>query len=166
MDASQRKEQFSYAYLLATATSAGFVLGDPKVDQDSVDTTVYASGQVGRYSSPRLDVQLKCRAEDNRSPDPLRVSISRKNYDDLRTTTPLCPIILAVLFVPSDDTLWTEHSHEQLLTRYCCYWASLRGLPEIQGGAGSTTVDVPRNQMLNVAQLQDLMTRISQRGLV
>jgi hypothetical protein len=40
MDLSQRKEQFSYGYLLATATAAGFWLSDPRVDADSVDCSV------------------------------------------------------------------------------------------------------------------------------
>ena len=60
MDISQRKEQFSRAYVHAVATAAGFALYEPNVDDDSIDLGI--GGRVAHEMPrpPRIELQLKC----------------------------------------------------------------------------------------------------------
>ncbi|MGB3655945.1 MAG: DUF4365 domain-containing protein [Rivularia sp. (in: cyanobacteria)] len=59
MEISQQKEQFSYAYLQAVTSVAGYSLYRPTVDDDSVDWGIAAKGIIGRIRAPRLELQLK-----------------------------------------------------------------------------------------------------------
>jgi uncharacterized protein DUF4365 len=161
MDPSQRKEQFQYSYLLATATAAGFWLSDPRVDFDSVDCTVRAQGSDGGYSSPLLDVQLKCTAADDPLPVEIPFRLKRKNYEDLRDPHRFTPIILAVCFVPIHDDRWLEYGERLWTARYDCFWLSLRGCAPLGPRVESKTVHVPRAQRLTSEELRRLMGRIS-----
>src|SRR4051794_902475 len=106
MDLNQRKEQFSVAYLRAVSAVAGLALAPPNVDDDSVDWTVYATGQSGLPRRPRLDLQLKCTARDVLAEDAVKFPLKIKNYDDLRTDDLHTPRILVVLVVPEDMGDW------------------------------------------------------------
>ena len=64
MDISQRKEQFSIAYVRAVASAAGFSVSTPEVDDDSVDLTLSGRIVEGVGSRPKIDLQLKCTSED------------------------------------------------------------------------------------------------------
>ncbi len=62
MHEDQQKEQFSRAYVQAVAACAGFAWSVPSVDDDSIDMTLSQTGGRGTIRSPRLDVQIKCKA--------------------------------------------------------------------------------------------------------
>ncbi len=166
MDLNQQKAEFSYAYLRAIASVAGFTVTKPEVDHDSVDCTVQARGKVGRYSSPRLDVQLKCTAAEGPLPDPFPYRLGRKNYEDLRDGHRMSPIVLALLVVPEDLASWMEHGDDRWIGRYRCYWYSLRGWPPLPDGVESRTIHVPGSQRLTPEELKRLMIIVSQTGAV
>ena len=130
MDLSQRKEQFSRAYVHAIATVAGFTLYEPKVDDESVDL-----GIAGRIASdiprpPRLELQLKCTSDKIIKDKDIIFSLKRKNYDDLRLDDLIVPRLLVVLLVPRKDDDWLKHSETETTIRHCAYWASLRGMED------------------------------------
>jgi len=62
MSENEQKQQFSFAYVHAIASRAGFACERPGVDDDSVDLTIAARGWVHQQAilrSPRLELQLK-----------------------------------------------------------------------------------------------------------
>lgn len=157
MELSQRKEQFSNAYLQAVSSVASFSLfPPPPVDDDSVDRTVAASGGSGTIRSPRLDVQLKCTAAPLPNGSHISYGLKLKNYDDLRPENVLVPRILVVVFVPDDIESWLEQSEEKLSMKYCGYWASLRGMKEVENKA-RVTVRLPRSNLFTVDALSSIM---------
>jgi hypothetical protein len=64
MDVSQRKEQFSLAYVRAVASVAGFSASIPEVDDDSEDLILSGRIVAGVPSRPKIALQLKCTSED------------------------------------------------------------------------------------------------------
>jgi len=83
MDISQRKEQFSIAYVRAVASVAGFSVSIPDVDDDSVDMVLAGRIVEGVPSRPRIDLQLKCTSEDVLRVGEVVYPLKRKNYDEL-----------------------------------------------------------------------------------
>lgn len=94
MDINQRKEQFSRAYVLAVAAAAGYAWYQPSVDDDSIDLGLAVKGGGGTVRSPRLEMQLKCRAAELPPGDHFSHDLKLKNYEDLRDATVQVPRIL------------------------------------------------------------------------
>jgi hypothetical protein len=63
MEISQRKEQFSRAYVHAVAAVAGFAHYSPSVDDDSIDIGFAQRGGGGTTRAPHLEAQIKCSAQ-------------------------------------------------------------------------------------------------------
>ena len=163
MDLAQQKEKFSDAYLQAVAAVAGYGLAKPNPDTDSVDWIVSAHSRGDTLRRPRLEVQLKCTAQDVIRQTHLHFPLEIKNYDDLRHPNPLTPCILIVVTVPDNIEEWITQSETELSMRRCGYWVSLCGEPETLNAA-TVTVRVPRNQMLTPQALQEMMRRIDVEG--
>jgi hypothetical protein len=163
MDLSARKEQFSAAYVQAVATVAGYALGRPAVDDDSVDCTFYTSGLERTRRRPRLDAQLKCSARELLHGEHLAFPLSLKNYDDLRPEDVLVPRILVVLLVPERLEDWLIQDERGLTMAHSAYWLSLRGLPAVPNQQ-TATVHVPRNQLFTPAALAAIMSRVDRGG--
>jgi hypothetical protein len=164
MDTDQRKEQFSRAYVQAVAACAGYAWSMPSVDDDSVDMTLSRRGGAGTIRSPRLDLQLKCKAAATPSEPQFSHSIKLKNYDDLREPAVLVPRILVVVLVPDDLNDWLAHSETELALRRCAYWISLRGSPPSLNQT-SQTVQMIKAQTFTVTSLSAMMGRIAVGGL-
>lgn len=165
MDLSQRKEQFSIAFVRAIASVAGYAVYKQEVDEDSVDIGIAARGGSGTVRSPRLELQLKCTAQAVWRQNALLFPLKKKNYDDLRGEDLLVPRILVVLCVPSQLDDWLTHSADALVLRYCAYWLSLRLFEERQN-ARSVTVALPQANAFNVVALHGMMQRIARKELI
>src|SRR5712692_1428702 len=163
MDEGQQKEQFSNAYLRAVVATAGYNVYKPEVDDDSVDWGIGTRGGIGTIRSPRVELQLKCTSQEVIKEMHLAYPLKLKNYDDLRFDDYQVPRILLVIIVPENLGEWLTQSEEQMTLRRCGYWLSLRGQLEVPN-ISSVTVYVPRAQMFNVAQLQEMMQRIANGG--
>lgn len=161
MDLNMQKEPFSRAYVQAVAACCGFAWSEPSVDDDSVDMTLHQTGGEGSIRSPRLELQLKCKAATMPTNDPFSFSLKIKNYDDLRDPNVLVPRILVVVLVPDELEEWLSHSEGELAVRRCGYWVSLRGLPPSENQS-SQTVPIPRAQQFTVDGLRGMMERIGQ----
>ncbi|HEX4419258.1 MAG TPA: DUF4365 domain-containing protein [Kofleriaceae bacterium] len=118
------QEAFSRAYIHAVAAGAGLKYCDgPLPDDDHVDVTISSSGPMGLIRSPKVDIQAKCRLGIAPDGDPISYALDKDDYEGLRHQDYGSPRILVVVFVPDDIGLWTEHSEEGLMLRYCGYWA-------------------------------------------
>jgi hypothetical protein len=164
MTTDMQKEQFSRAYVQAVAACAGFAWSVPSVDDDSIDMSLHQTGGGGTIRSPRIDLQLKCKASPAPAEDAFSYSLKLKNYDDLRDETVLVPRILVVVLVPDQVADWLEQSETELALRRCGYWLSLRGMPASENETGQT-VQVSRDQLFNVVSLQSIMQRIGNGAL-
>ena len=154
MDLNARKEQFSNAFLLAVAAVAGCSVAKPSVDNDSIDWTM--SNRLPRR--PKLDIQLKCTADDDGNGPSVAFRLKKKNYDDLTITDLISPRILLLVVVPEQIDDWILLTRNELTLRRCAFWISLVGQPP-SGNEASVTVHVPRNQPFTVESLNGLMER-------
>ena len=124
-----QKEEFSRAYVQAVAACAGFAWSRPSVDDDSVDMSLHQTGAAGTVHSPRIELQIKCKAAPTPDTESFSHSVKLKNYDDLRVDNVLVPRILVIVLVPDDVKDWLHCSEAELAVRRCGYWVSLRGSP-------------------------------------
>lgn len=159
MDIVQRKEQLSHAYVRAVASVAGYAVYKQEVDDDSVDLGLAAKGRGDTIRSPRLEMQLKCTAQDVVRTDYISFELGRKNYDDLRGTDLLVPRILVVVVVPEVLDEWVAQTEENLVMRRCGYWLSLRSYVDTENAA-SVTLRPPRANVFTVETLRTLMAMI------
>jgi hypothetical protein len=161
MHITARKEQFNVAYLGALAAQAGINSAKMAVDNDSVDILFVGKDFAGIFRDPQVNFQLKCTHQDFRLGDNIRYPLERKNYDDLRAINLSNPRYLAVLEVPELCEEWTHHLDNGMLLKSKCYWASLKGLPDID--QGTITVSLPLSQRLTSSSLRDILTLASER---
>jgi hypothetical protein len=164
MDQNTQKELFSNVFIQAVAAVAGYACYKPQPDTESVDWGIAAIGGGGSIKSPRLELQLKCTAQDCLAGDALRYPLKTKNYEELSSDNYLVPRILAVVLVPEEIGEWMGQSEEQLVLRRCAYWVSLRGMAATKN-TGKVTVTIPRSQQFTVDALVAMMTRIGEGGL-
>lgn len=165
MDINHRKEEFSYAYIHAIASVAGFALSQvPKlVDHDGIDVQIAARGGKGSVRSPRLEAQVKCTWTDVTKENRIAYPLEVKNYNDLIGEDYHIPRILIVLVVPEDVNSWLEQSEEQLAMKRCAYWLSLRGENETTNSE-TVTVSIPRQNQFTADALIHLMGIVGNEG--
>jgi len=159
MDPSQQKEQFSFAYVRAVAAAAGYGVSEPSVDDDSVDLLIASRSTAGTVKRPRLEVQVKCTADDLLTTETFSYPLKIKNYNDLRDPDVLVPRILVVVRVPDNVAEWSEVTDEQLLLRRCGYWLSLRGRPETDN-ENTVSITMQRDNRFTAESLAAMMKRI------
>lgn len=160
MTLNDQKNLYSQAWLMALAAAAGVArVGEPSIDDDSVDMTLKRTGGAPRRS-PHLEVQLKCTAVAERSDNELRYALKLKNYDDLRSTDTHVPRILVVLCVPKAVEDWISTDVEHTEIRECAYWLSLAGALAVPNES-SVTVRIPLHQQLDVAAMRSIFDRLT-----
>ena len=151
MDLNTRKERFSLAHINAVATYANCDVIEPKVDRGSVD------GILKRDTIEEIiGFQAKATSRHIVSRDgrQLNFPLPIRDYDNLRTA--VTPFILIVVLLPEDETEWLAQSHDELCLRYCAYWLSLAGRPEVTN-INNVTVHVPIANVFGSHQLTELV---------
>lgn len=153
MDLNTRKERFSLAYINGVATYADCEVLEPRVDRGSVDgilkrTTI---GEILGFQAKATSRHIVSR--DGRQ---LNFPLPMRDYDNLRTA--VTPFILIVVLLPEDETEWLAQTHDELCLRYCAYWLSLAGRPEVTN-INNVTVHVPVANVFGSHQLTELMDR-------
>ncbi len=166
MDINIQKEEFSYAYIHAIASTAGysFQLAPRPLDMDGIDGIIAASGTSGSMRRPRLEVQVKCTSRDVLDNEGIKYPLRVKNYDDLRYDDPYITRILVVVLVPDNPDDWLRQSEVELCLRRGGYCVSLRGQPAMQNQT-TVTVFIPRQNIFNTNALKTIMQRL-ERGEV
>ena len=161
MNLSEKKEDFSYAYIRAVAAAAGFAVEAPMRDNASIDLEIHGKGfDSGKVCFPQAGLQVKCTATASVPSDAIKYKLKLKNYNDLRPENVSVPRFLVVVLVPEDEALWLGQSEEEMIIRQCAYLVSLRGLPDTDNET-SVTVTLPTENILSIDSLTQLMHRIS-----
>ena len=158
MTPNLQMEQFSLAYVRAVAAGAGYQVIRPEADVDSVDGVLMS----GFGRRPRIDFQAKATSQDLLRADGIHFPLPVKNYEDLREV--IVPRVLIVLLMPGDDTDWLTQTGNELCLHHCAYWLSLKGMGGVSN-TSSITVTIPTANIFNRAQLNTLMTRVSNGSL-
>jgi hypothetical protein len=163
MDRNTQKEEFSYAYIRAVASVAGYSV-DPKprpMDNAGVDLTIEAPGEIGEILFPKFDAQVKCTSSETiLSRNYIKFPLEVKNYNKLRHEKPLTPQLLIVVLVPRDINGWINISEEETLMKKCGYWISLKGKPKTDNNS-TITIDIPRQNILTPSAMKLIMNKIA-----
>lgn len=158
-----QKEEFSYAYISAVASVAGysFQIAPRPLDLVGVDVTITGLVSPGSRRRTRLDLQLKCTSQDLLDNEGIRYSLEIKNYNELRNTNlDDDPLLLVVVLVPEKVEHWLQQTETELCLKRCAYWVSLRGQAS-STNQSNVTVYLPRQNVFSVDALKTLMQRIA-----
>ncbi|NEP58035.1 MAG: DUF4365 domain-containing protein [Symploca sp. SIO2G7] len=165
MDLNTQKEEFSYAYLYAVTSAAGYSFQKSSRPTDVGGIDIIISGIETQYSlyPPRLEIQVKSTSTDVVSEEFVRYPLKLKNYNELRKSKILTPRLLIVVLIPDNLNNWVQQSETELCLRHCAYWMSLKGMPETPNKV-NVTISIPRQQIFTIDTLKTLMQRIATGG--
>ncbi|MEQ9236732.1 DUF4365 domain-containing protein [Coleofasciculus chthonoplastes] len=159
---NEKKEEFSYAYIHAVASVAGYAVEKKRrmMDNSGIDLTIETPGEIGEILYPKFDVQVKCTSADILRNDFLSFPLEVKNYNKLIHPRPLVPQVLIVVVVPKSIEKWINISEEETLMKKCGYWTSLKNRPSTQN-TETITVKIPRMNLFTPSSLNEIMKKIS-----
>lgn len=163
MDKNSQKEEFSYAYIQAVASVAGYsVQIKPRLmDNAGIDLTIEVPNQIGFMLSPKFDAQVKCTSSTKIiDHDLIKFPLPVKNYNRLIHPKVLAPQILIVVLVPENIEQWLQISETETIMKKCGYWVSLKGQPETTN-TSNITVTIPRENVFSPSSLKLIMDKIS-----
>ena len=165
MDINIQKEEFSYAYIYAVVSAAGYScqIASRPLDIGGIDIIISGVETEDSLYPPRLEVQVKSTSTSVLSTDSIRYPLKLKNYNELRKQRTLVPKILVVVLIPDDQSQWLNQSEDELCLRRCGYWLSLRGEPETTN-TDKVTVYLPRQQIFTAGTIKNIMQQIETRG--
>jgi hypothetical protein len=156
------EEALSRAYVFAVASRAGVNIAGSAKDY-GVDGTfrrifVFPDNTRTETGFP-LDFQLKASINCTVGETHVSYRMNATAYNKLvwRRNNGSTPILLILMVLPNDPVTWINHSEDQLLLRHCCYW-HLVGYEEIT--TATTMLEIPREQALNPAALDDLLDAV------
>jgi hypothetical protein len=160
VDSNIQKEEFSYAYIQALASTAGYVFQRTTTPLDNVGIDVIITGVGDRTTKgfPQLYLQVKSTSLNLLGDREIKYPLRVKNYEELRQENQYPPLILVVVLMPEYVDDWLEQSEAELCQKACGYWVSLEGEPPTENKQ-TVTVYLPRTNLLNVSALKSLMQR-------
>ena len=159
---THRQDEFSGAYIRAICAVTGCGIEKCGLDHDKVDYTVSSRVRGKIKSKPKIDIQAKCQMRGDLSEEEaLPFALDMATYDNLRDPLLTNPRILIVVYVPPDVGNWASQSDSELVLRFCAYWLSLKGLPEV-ANQSTKTVYLPRGNMFTPAALMTMMRNTSE----
>jgi hypothetical protein len=105
VDINIQKEEFSYAYLYAVISAAGYSFQKSSRPTDVGGIDIIISGIETEYSlyPPRLEIQVKSTSTDVVSEEFIRYPLKLKNYNELRKLKTLTPRLLIVVLIPDNS---------------------------------------------------------------
>lgn len=157
---TKRKEELSKSYLNAICAYVGIAFEEQFHDDDSIDAII--KKQIMRTDGLKFNaiigVQLKSTSqnviEDEHS---IHYCLTMKNYNDLRGPAST-PLILCVLFLPSDESQWLTHSVDELIIRKCMYWISLYNAPPLPNQE-NITIKIPKQNTVTPQSIFTLLQK-------
>jgi hypothetical protein len=159
---TQKKEQFSIAFIKAIAAPLGFNPARFEIDDDSVDIVFTSKGYIGKKKrNPQINIQMKCTKMLQSGDGYLHYNLPLKNYDDLRGYDQANPSYLVVVCVPDNEDEWVTCNSNDITLKYSGYWISLRDFPETKNDS-TVNIKIPITQKLNKESLQFLMDKASE----
>lgn len=165
MQFTQNKEDISISYISALCACASIDYDIIRHDDDSTDGILKKIIILdnGKKFNSQLRIQLKCTSSVSQykdNGDSFTYKLKSKNYNDLCTSSTM-PVILGLLILPQDESLWINWTTEELIMKGCMYWAEFSN--EDPSNNGSTvSVTINKNNVINVDSLQYILKRIAE----
>ena len=162
MSLNTQKEDFSYAYIYAVASTVDYSLQATtrRLDDSGIDATITVPGKINSRRLPRFDVQIKSTSRNVLKDESIKFRLTAKNYDELRENDPFVPQLLIVVLIPEDINNWLTQTEESLCLKRCAYWLSLRGRPPLEQQT-TITIEIPRQNIFSPNALKTIMERIA-----
>lgn len=162
-----RQESLTRAYVQAIAGHAGLLFSTDNFDYGmdmslhAVTTRTDAKTGKRRYctSGAVLHVQLKSTTTALVAANEIRYDLAVDAYDELRRETVATPRILVLHVQPRAEPRQLVQTTEALALAGCCYWASLRGCPEVSN-TKTFRIRIPTTNVFSVDQLRRIMKHI------
>ncbi len=149
MQLNDQKEEFSFAFVHAVASTAGFQVELPRRDRDSVDGQIISDLAI-------IEFQAKATAQQVERNGEFRFPLPIKNYDDLRNPDAMALRVLVVVKMPDDPSQWLSQTDEQLCLQGHAVWELLRGRDAV-GNQTSVTIPIPSTNRFDCDGLASLM---------
>jgi hypothetical protein len=158
MEASEKKNQLSIAFLQMVSANAGFEVGKWDPDYNGVDVTLRSYAEYPTQSGAEIDLQLKCTSHSgHQHPDFISYPLERKIYNKLSNPRRFQLGALAVLVIPEDASTWLHQDEERLFARGCMYFSPATEWDPISDDADTKTVRCYRSNILTVTALAELL---------
>ena len=133
MDIETRMESFSYAYVYALASQAGFAFKEEPRGNDNIgiDISVNDPKRLFDFPSCRFAAQVKCVRKTKliQKRNGIFYGLRRKNYDTLIKSRPYNTILLIILVVPDEPIDWVTFNESDIVIKHNCYWFCLQSFP-------------------------------------
>lgn len=133
MDIETRMESFSYAYIYALASQAGFTFNQEPKGIDNIGIDISVKDPLRAFNMPpcQFYAQVKCVRKTKlvSRKDGIFYGIKKKYYDILTKSQPYNTILLFVVVVPDDPGDWINLDEFSIIVKHNCYWFCFQGLP-------------------------------------
>jgi len=110
-----------------------------------------------------LDVQLKSTATAVVEASEVGYDLDVNAYNDLRDNKVATPRVLVLHVQPIIEEERLVQTTGRLALAGCCFWASLRGYPEVSN-TRSVRIRIPRTNVFSTEWLRQVMRRIADKG--
>ena len=160
-----RMEDMSEAYLRALCAANGYTIYKREHDNDGVDIGLVCKDKVADDSnlvSTVLDIQLKSSFANitEHEDGSITYNLEVKNYNSLKSTNRMNPLILVVFHMPREEAHWIEQTSDWLKIKKCAYWISLKGSPDTDN-TEKISIRIPAENKLTKDSLREIMYKLS-----
>jgi len=126
MHIETRMESFSYAYIYALASQAGFTFNQEPKGIDNIGIDISVKDPLRAFNMPpcQFSAQVKCVRKTKlvSKKDEFFYGIKKKYYDILTKSQPYNTILLFVVVVPDDPGDWIALDEFSIIVRHNCHW--------------------------------------------
>ena len=162
------KEALSRAYVQAICGMSGYNYSTDCKDY-GFDFTI--KGIIQRLSGKHcpsglnLDIQIKATKNFEINDTHVKYQLKNKNYNDLaQNMNGGTKRILIVLLLPENKQEWLSQDVDSLIIKKCAYWLCLEGMPLKENEESATTIQIPKQHIFSVDNLNIIMAQIQSRG--
>jgi hypothetical protein len=157
-----QKESFSFAYVYAVASAAGFAIHNPHPDRNCVDLKIQADDEDFGVTSVCVELQVKCTEKGPKGDAPtFPYRLETPHYNTLRVRG-LSPRLLIVVAVPPAVDEWVSQSEANLILYKGGYFVDLSGRKAVPNKS-NVTIDVPRENLFTVEAVRTWMKESARR---
>ena len=164
MHTTKQMEDLQISYTSALCAAVDISYDTQRHDDDSTDAiikkTIFLSNGCSFFSQLRIQLKSTCSPSQYKDTgDCIKYTLKVKNYNDLCTPSTM-PIILCLLILPEDDSVWVNWSTEDLLIKGSMYWLDLSSA-ERSPNAEAVSVSIPKSNTVSPETLLNLLTKIA-----
>lgn len=160
-------EVFQGAWLNAVAAASGCVVWSPEIVDDGIDAMLHhrhACHTSINEGVAMLRLQLKATTSAATN-GMMAAQVSRKRLSEYAVKDPSVAMIVAILYMPSQQEHWAFAGHRALSLFGRCAWVNLAGRAVATGDpSDKVTIHAPLSQNFDDVALAQIMERIGAGG--